>query len=408
MPERTAAIVTIGTELTEGLRVDTNSAEIASALVRHGFHIEELVSLPDHVEKVAAALAGLIGQHDLVVTTGGLGPTHDDVTREAAARALGATLRRDPRLETLLLPAVARHSDPEAAGQILTQADVLEGSEVIDPTTGTAPGLVVSTAAGLLALLPGPPAEMRPMLGALLSSFDTHRAAARDLGVTGLTESDAQVTAQRALEGAEGVELTVLARPGDVRVVLHDGGAGDAGLDSAAAIVARAFGAHCYSKSGESLPQALVAAATAAGVTFALAESCTGGLAAALVTDVPGASACFAGGIVAYSDRVKTELLDVEPDILESHGAVSEQTALAMAEGARDRLHADIAASVTGIAGPTGGTAEKPVGLVCFGVAHSGGSYAITRRFPPTSRTATRDRSAAVVLDQIRRQILFP
>lgn len=401
-----AAIVTVGSELTEGLRIDTNTAEIARALAPRGFRVSIAASVGDDVTRLAELLANLCADHDLVVTTGGLGPTHDDITREAASRALGRPLVRDRRLTTLLEPVIARHKDPEAASQVLNQADVIEGAEVIDPTTGTAPGLVVPAPAGFLALLPGPPSEMRPMLAAVAGRYPMSRAEPHDLGVVGLTESDAQVRAQRALEPYGGVALTVLARPGDVRVLLLDDGAGSEVLAAASSDVARALGDHCYSEDGASIEEVVVREAARRGVMLACAESCTGGLVGAALTEVAGASACFLGSVVTYSDAAKSDLLGVKPDALNQHGAVSEQVARQMAEGARTVLGADTAVAVTGIAGPDGGSADKPVGLVWFALASDCGTEAVDRRFSASSRTAVRARATATALDLLRREVL--
>lgn len=404
--DRRAAIVTVGSELVEGLRLDTNTAEIARSLGPLGFRVTAALSVGDDAGALAEWLRTLTTVNDLVVTTGGLGPTHDDITREAASRALGLALVRDQRLVELLRPVQERHGDPAAAEQVLDQALVLPGAEVIDPTTGTAPGLVVPTAAGLLALLPGPPAEMRPMLAALLARFDQVRALPRELGVVGLTESDAQVRVQGVLQEFEDVGFTVLARPGDVRVLLLDEGVGADGLSNAATRVAVALGGHCYSTDGSSLETVVVRESLKRGVTLAVAESCTGGLVSAALTETPGSSAAFLGGVVSYSNDAKTESLAVPAGMLAQYGAVSEEVARAMAEGARERFGSDVAVSVTGIAGPEGGSAEKPVGLVWFGVATERETLALERRFLAGSRSAVRARATAFALDLLRREVL--
>lgn len=404
----TAAILTIGSELVEGLRVDTNSAEVASALSAHGFSVTELVSVGDDIGLAANALARLTARHALVVTTGGLGPTHDDITREAAAQALGTPLVRDARLQGILEPVIVRHRSGKAAHQVLRQADVLPSSVVIDATTGTAPGMIVPTSTGHLALLPGPPSEMRPMLRVLAERYSARRAAPRDLGVAGTTESDAQVMAQAALRGIDGVQLTVLARPGDVRVVLFDDGAGESGLDHAARVVASALGDHCYTTAAESLAEVVVRAAAASSMTYAIAESCTGGMVAAAITSVPGSSEGFLGGVVAYQDEVKADMLDVDRELLREYGAVSQHVAIAMADGVRARMGSDVGVSITGVAGPGGGTETKPVGLVFFGVANHLGSHAHGQRFSPKSREAIRERSTFFALDLLRRQTQVP
>jgi len=410
MRERqSAAIVTIGSELVEGLRIDTNTAEIARDVSRFGFRVDEAISVGDDETVLADTLRRLVHVHPMVVVTGGLGPTHDDVTRDAAAAALGITMEADPALTAFLQPFLARHSDPRSAAQVLTQAFVLQGAEVLPPTNGTAAGQVVPTPAGSLVLLPGPPREMRPMLARVLDRFTPDRAEPRELGVTGLAESDVQHAAQTALAAFDGIQLTVLAKPGDVRVILLDDGAGEAALDRAANAIAAEVGAPCYSTDGSTLAETIVAEAAAREVTIAVAESCTGGLVAAALTDVPGSSAVFLGGAVTYSNAAKSRLLSVDPEDLKFFGAVSREVAQQMAEGALDAFGADIAVSVTGIAGPAGGSNEKPVGTVWFGVASRVGEGVDAQAsvaWNGASREAIRARAASSALNLIRREVL--
>lgn len=402
---RTAAIVTVGSELVEGLRIDTNTSEIARALNAVGLTVLEATSVGDQVDLLTEVLKRTTALCDLVIVTGGLGPTHDDVTREAASKALGVPLTRDPRIEELLTPIAQRHARPEAAEQVLTQADVLDGATVIDATTGTAPGLVVSTQRGALALLPGPPAEMRPMLAKVLEGIRQSRPAPAQMGVVGLTESDAQVRAQRALVNHPGVRLTVLARPGDVKVILVAESTDAEGLRAAADAVADALGEHVYARDDSSLAAAVIRDARKAGVRIACAESCTGGLLAAALTSVPGASEVFAGCAVTYENRAKVTLTHVPDELLQRFGAVSREVARAMAVGSREVFDVDLSVSITGIAGPTGGSAEKPVGLVWFGVADGDHSFAYERRFPAMGREGIRERSVSWALDLLRNRI---
>lgn len=403
----TASILTVGSEIVEGVRLDTNTREIAFALGSTGYRVRETVSVGDDLEAVADVLARLCSRDALVVVTGGLGPTHDDITREGAAQALGIALERDTAMHEWLTAAARRHTDPRAAEQVFRQADVLAGATVLAPVTGTAPGQVVATPAGRLALLPGPPAEMRPMLARLTGEIapGPGRASMRQIGCTGITESDAQVAASRALSAHSGVGLTVLARPGDVQVLLFDDGAGESGLDAAAADVASAVGERVYSTDGSTLAEMTLSAARERGLTLAVAESCTGGMVAASLTDVAGASDVFVGGVVTYADSAKSALLGVPETTLARFGAVSGETASAMAVGAREVLGADVAVAVTGIAGPSGGTAEKPVGLVWFAIDSAFGSHAESRTFSG-DRAAVRIRATAHALDLLRRAAL--
>lgn len=396
-----AAVVTVGTELVAGLRQDTNATEVCAALTEAGYRVRVAVTLGDDPSSLECTLRELCSEHAIVVTTGGLGPTHDDVTREAAAAALGLTMARDPRLVELLAPIAARHADSEAAGQIDRQADVIAGSRVLRPVSGTAPGQIIPTPAGVLVLLPGPPSEMRLMLALALQDAESGVASV-SLGVAGMPESDAQVLAERALSGVKGVRLVVLASPGDVRLVLLDDGGGLGALQQAREAVAEALGDACYG--GASLAETVLSLARERGLTLAVAESCTGGLLAGALTDVPGSSDVFAGGVVAYADQAKTGLLGVDPALLEAHGAVSEQVSRAMAEGVLGRLEADLAVAITGIAGPSGGSPEKPVGLVWFALAGSGGTRSESRVIHG-DRERVRARAVTAALNLMRVRI---
>lgn len=404
MKARTAAVVTVGTELVTGLLVDTNTAEVALALARAGIEVREAVSLPDDRALLAAALERLVAETDLVIVTGGLGPTHDDVTRHAAADALGLALVRDDGIAAGLEPWAARHTDARAAEQVYHQADVLAGARVLPAIAGTAPGQVVATGRGTLVLLPGPPREMRPMLALLAAELGADASAPAIIRCAAMSESDAQVAAQDELAGREDVALTVLAAPGDVRVVLFDRGAGARVLADLAQRIAARIGDAAYSTDGSGLAETVLALARRRGATIATAESCTGGLVAAALTDVPGASDVVLGSVVAYANQAKIDLLDVPPGMLAQYGAVSEEVARAMAEGALAAFRATWSVAVTGIAGPEGGSPDKPVGTVWFAIAGPTGTHSASRSFPG-ARDIVRARSTAVALDLLRRAL---
>jgi len=403
-----AAIVTVGSELTQGLRIDSNTAWVARAVTGIGFTVVETLSVGDDELHLARVLERLCSVCELVITTGGLGPTHDDVTRDAAALALGIELHADADLVSRLTQAAQRHNDPASRGAVLTQALVLTGAKVLEPRTGTAPGQDVATPKGRLILLPGPPHEMSEMLERALADYPRSTAVPKDLGVTGMAESDVQHAAQRALGERVDVTLTVLAKPGDVRVLLIDSGAGERGLDAAADAVAAELGEACYTASGETLAEATVGALVKQSLTLSVAESCTGGLVSAALTDVPGVSDVFLGGVVSYANSVKSGVLAVPDGLLAQFGAVSEQTAVSMAEGARTLTGSDVAVAVTGVAGPDGGTAEKPIGLVWFALAHAGGTEVFEQRFLGGSRDSVRARATSKAMDIVRRHALNP
>lgn len=395
----------VGTELVAGIRLDTNGAEVAGALAAAGYVTTRREILPDEVEVLAERIAALVDSHDVVVVTGGLGPTHDDVTREAAADALGLDLDTHSVIEARLQPVLARHRIPDAAAQVLRQAQVLRGARILMPERGTAPGQLVPTARGHLLLLPGPPHELRPMLAESLRSLGRgSRAEPRVIGCVGIAESDAQLTAQKVLAPHPGIALTVLARPALVDVVLIDQGVTSDELDRTTSEVAEALGDACYSTEGATLAQTVVEGASACGVTISLAESCTGGLIAAALTSVPGASSVLLGSVVTYADEMKRGLLGVGEDTLRDHGAVSEQTACEMASGVRELTGADVTLAVTGIAGPAGGSSAKPVGTVWFAVA-SGTDVIPERHRFSGDRDIVRARATATGLDLLRRAL---
>lgn len=398
---RTAAILTVGSELTDGLGLDTNSREIAGALSTNEYTVIEMTTVSDDRKLLADAIRRLTSAYALVIVTGGLGPTHDDITRVAASDALETPLIQDVHLAEELRAISLRHKDPEAAQQVFSQALVLEGAEVLPATSGTAPGQIARTVAGRLVLLPGPPHEMREMLARVVPPAT---GTTRILSCVGLSESDAQLVAQRELTDVPGIRLTVLAAPGSVRVVLVSEGASPDSLDRTASTVRAALGDYCYATDGSSLAETVLEAARMRGLSLATAESCTGGLVSAALTAVPGSSAVLAGGVVAYANSVKEGLLGIQPELLRRHGAVSGEVAKAMARGVRERLGADLAVSVTGIAGPDGGTPDKPVGLVWFAISSTTGEQSITRNLFG-DRNGVRERATITALDLVRRHL---
>jgi nicotinamide-nucleotide amidase len=403
MDQPRAAVVTIGSELCRGIRSDSNGPEVARALTAAGYRVVLTASAPDEVTAIRDALAAALSSCDLVIVTGGLGPTHDDVTREAAAAVLGRELIADAHVVGELQRVVAGRDDREIVAQLLRQADIIEGARVLWPHAGTAPGQVIERDGSTLVLLPGPPREMRPMLGEFLGER-RHTAAPRILRVTGLPESEAQLAATRALEGHVGVELADLATPSLVDILLYDDAAGPAELDFAADAVSAALGQPCYSTDGSDLAHIVVRRALGCQATLALAESCTGGMVASAITDVAGSSGVMFGGVVAYSNEAKTRLLGVSHAVLDRHGAVSAECARAMALGARDRFGSTLALSTTGIAGPGGGSEAKPVGTVYFGVATESGAWAFHRQFAG-DRAVVRTKACVYALDIVRRHL---
>ena len=406
---RDAACVAVGSELLGDGRVDTNSLAVTAALARIGIRVVEKRVVGDDVGAVAAALAQLLQQVDVVVVTGGLGPTADDITREAVAAAVGRSLVLDPDLETRIRERYeSLGREMPAIGSAM--ARVVDGSRPLANLTGSAPGLLLEVGGRFLAALPGVPWEMRGMLEQeVVPELARHTGGnvvlRRILVLGGVVESGVE-TRVRPLYDRFGREaVTILAAVGVVRLVLSAEGepaAAAVRLDEMEVAFRDLLGDDVAGLDVDGLAPAVVAALAARGATVATAESCTGGLLGAEITGVSGSSTVFLGGVVSYSNEVKEAMVGVPHDLLVAHGAVSEQVARAMAEGVRTRLGADWGVGITGIAGPSGGTADKPVGLVHWAVAGPGGLDARHAVFPG-DRTAVRRWSVNSALDLLRR-----
>ena len=417
-PITTANILAIGTELLTPYRTDTNSLYLTARLNELGIDVSAKRVIGDDVGDLERALAQALQQTDLVITSGGLGPTSDDVTREAVSSVLGLPMAEDPALVELLRERFARRgtSMPEINRR---QAMVPHGAVVLPNSRGSAPGLLIAQGEKLVLLLPGPPRELEPMFESSVRDRLAERTSGRRLRrrvvkIAGQPESKVDEIAAPVYEPwarlPQPISTTILASPGQVELHVSARGTDVAALDAqlAAAVTAlcAALGDSVFSTDGRALEVVVGDALRGRGLTLAVAESCTGGLVAGRLTDVPGSSACVVGGVVAYANDVKRDLLDVPADVLARHGAVSEPVAAAMAVGVRRALHADVGVAVTGIAGPDGGTAEKPVGTVCFSVAGPGDQLTTVTRMVPGDRGLIRQWSVLVALDLVRRALL--
>jgi nicotinamide-nucleotide amidase len=402
-----AAVLSTGTELTRGELVNTNATWLADALTTLGFEVAAIETVGDDRNRIAASLTRLAREHDVIVCTGGLGPTTDDLTTPVVAAVLGVPLVRD---EASLEQIRARFT---RAGRTMTasnekQADFPRGAEILPNQNGTAPGFCVQIGRALAAFLPGVPGEMTAMFHASvvpklagIPRLETHQIRLRTYGLPESKVNDLL----RGIEVEHGVTIGYRARIPEIEVkVLGTGNLAEGRVVAATAAVRAALGAAVYGHGDTSFPATLLAELGDRGATLALAESCTGGLVAELLTDVPGSSRAFLGAIVAYSNAAKSALLGVEPALIEEHGAVSEPVARAMAEGARARFGASFAAAVTGVAGPDGGTADKPIGLVHFAVASERGTSAKAVTFTG-NRSDIRKRSAFAALALVRRTL---
>lgn len=411
-----AAVIAVGSELLHLGRTDTNSPHIARVLQAQGLSIVSTMVVGDDWDDLVDALRHARERAALVVCTGGLGPTGDDRTRDAAAHVLGLAMHEDAgvvagiqarfQARNLVMPDSNRR-----------QAQVPEGAAILANPRGTAPGLWIPAGDTAVLLLPGPPREMYPMLEQAVAAHVVPRwgrgeTVQRSVIVGGRSESwvDERVQplyAPWALESPP-VETTILASLGQVELHLTMHGPERAPLEarlaSAVEAFAAALGDSVVSVDGRHLEQVIGDLMRARGWTLALAESCTGGLVASRLTDVPGSSDFLDRGIVAYSNRAKVADLDVPAALIEAHGAVSEPVARAMAEGLRRRTSVDVTVAITGIAGPGGGSPEKPVGTVCLAVAGAGGTDVRTARFTG-ERQAIKALSATTALDLLRRYL---
>ena len=406
-------LVTIGNELLLGFTVDTNGAEIARALSALGVEVVRRTAVPDRSEDIAAAVAEALRRSGAVLTTGGLGPTRDDVSKTAIADLYGMPLEFDDTVWSDIVTRFARVQRAPAASN-RRQAEVPRGATVLRNKWGTAPGLWLEGPIGLTVMLPGVPTEMRKLLefevgprlaaratGAVVRSLLVRTTAIPESTLAermGEIEREIAPLTLAYLPGLEGVDLRVTAWGMDPVEA-------DRRLRSAADLMRERAGAHVYGEGDIDLAAVVLERARHARLSLGTAESCTGGLVGGRITDVPGSSDVFAGGVVCYSNRLKTELLDVPPELIAEQGAVSEAVARAMAEGARARIGVDVAVSVTGIAGPSGGTEAKPVGTVWFAVATPGGTES-RRIIFLGSRKEIRERAAQTALFLVNRRLL--
>lgn len=403
-------VLTIGDELLDGSTLDTNMAYAGRLLAEAGAPPNFHATVPDDLEAISRFLDLHLHDLDILVVTGGLGPTTDDLTVEAFASHLGLPLRENSSVADGIRGFwTSRGRDfgsiPDA---VYKQALVPEGAEVVINECGTAPGVAICHASARIFLLPGPPREMRPMFAERILPMIKARIPLEhhcEMIVTmGVPESTLQELVHRVLGEAAPCQVAYCVEVGGCRLSFK-------GIDSsvvmgAASSVRLALGLDALRAGFRTVEEDVVELLTRAGLTLALAESCTGGLVGAKVTDVPGASAVLRGGVVAYSNLVKSRLLSVADQTLEKFGAVSSECALEMARGVRSALSADIGLSTTGIAGPGGGTASKPVGLVHIAFSTPWGEFSFERRHHG-ERAMVRGRAAADALDQLRRRLML-
>jgi nicotinamide-nucleotide amidase len=413
-----AGIVVTGTEVLTGRISDSNGPWVSEQLAEHGVEVAHIIVVADRPDDLEAALRFLAAEEmDLIVTTGGLGPTADDLTGEVVARFAGRELLLDEVVEEKIaeiLRVFARRGgfdfDEEAVMEAnRKQAMVPEGALALDPV-GTAPGLVVPAGERIVIVLPGPPRELRPMWPVALDTAPVQAVLARatplrgyTLRMFGVPESEiAKSLREIEADGVEigAVEITTCLRRGEIEIDVRYRDEAEMVADAVREGLKERHKRHLFSLDGETIDAQV--AKLLQGRRLGLAESCSGGLLAARITDLPGASEYMAGSVVAYSYEAKSELLGVDPALIEAKGAVSPEVAEAMAIGALERFEADVAVSITGIAGPDGGTEEKPVGYVCFNARLADGTSIARDPIIPGGRADIRERSALVGMHLLR------
>jgi nicotinamide-nucleotide amidase len=414
-----AAFLAIGTELLGPDRVDTNSLRLAAVLARHGVELRRKVILGDSVAEIADEVRRMAADFSLILISGGLGPTADDVTREAVARALGRERTLDEAIVADIEAKFARwgRQMPQVNRR---QGEVLDGATLIPNPRGTAPGMILteqglSRQGATLFLLPGVPRELDGMVESHLLPWLAEHASGdaretRVLKVACVPESELEERIAPAYQEFDRESITVLAKPADITVRATAGGAPEERrqlLDRMVERLAALIGDAIYAFEDTSLEAVVGRLLTEAGATVSTAESCTGGLIAERLTRTAGSSAYFVGAAVTYSNAMKQQLLGVSADDLKTHGAVSEPVARAMATGARERLGTDYALAVTGVAGPGGGSEEKPVGTVHLAVAGPDGVHH-RRVLLPGDRERIRWQTSQVALEMLRRTLRLP
>ena len=407
-------LLNTGTELLLGDVQDAHLPFIAREILPLGLRIEERRTIPDS-EAIQQTLAELFPRCEILFVTGGLGPTTDDITREMVAKLLGLELRQSSELLASLRQRLRVRGIKWTAG-IARQADVHTGAEVLPNENGSAPGLYLRANISQqiqsphLFLLPGPPRELQPMFSAfvvpiLRSLVPASASIERRLyEIADKGESLVEEAIGPQVLAIPGIELGYCARPGevDVRIV----GKSQA-IEQADAIITSTLGSSIFSAAGETLEEVVVKLLVKRSQTLAVAESCTGGLLANRITNVPGASAVFLAGYVCYSNQAKIDMLNIEPQLIDKHGAVSEQVARALAEQARTSARSNYGLATTGVAGPGGGSPEKPVGTVYIALAAPDETIA-KKLFFPTDRETFKQIATQAALELLRRKLIAP
>ena len=409
-----AEIIAVGSELLTPDRVDTNSLFMTARLNQLGIEVTRKTVIGDELALLRNSFAEAFQRVELVIASGGLGPTEDDRTRDAVADLLGRKLSRDPAVMGMIEARFRKIGRPMSTVNA-RQAMVPEGATVLPNDRGTAPGLWLESGGRIIILLPGPPHELKAMFAAqveprLARLSGGVRLVARELRVAGMGESDVDQRIAPIYMRHEDVQTTILTAPGEIQIHLRmwttDTSAAERQLQDIQESIVLALGETVFTTAGESMEEVVGRELTLRHATIATAESCTGGLLAERLTRISGSSAYFLGGVVSYSNTLKSAWVDVPADIIESRGAVSSEVAVALADGIRRRTGATLGVGITGVAGPTGGTPEKPVGTVHVAIADASGSKERGIHFPG-ERDRIRWQASQTALDLVRRYFLY-
>jgi competence/damage-inducible protein CinA-like protein len=412
-----AEIIAVGSEMLTPFRMDTNSLYLTEQLNRLGVDVIFKSIVGDNFRNLVGAAQHGLFRSDIVIFIGGLGPTEDDLTREAVAEALGLTVQRNPEILTRLEQRFAERGWKMSPNNV-KQADVLDGATVLPNPNGTAPGQWLSGEFDgrehIIVLLPGPPHELKALFEAevrerLHAKVPPAFLAVRTLKIAMLGESAVDTRVAPIYKRYADVETTILAGAGEIELhfksVAPTQDAAQRRVDEVAGVVEDELDDAVYSRNGESLEQIVGYWLQMRNATVAVAESCTGGLLSERITSIGGSSRYFLGGAVVYSNALKTELAGVPAEMIDRHGAVSREVAAALAEGIRYRCESTLGVGITGVAGPGGGTPDKPVGLVFHAVASSTGTEVVQRNFPG-DRKRIRRFASTMALDMVRKKLM--
>lgn len=409
-----AELLAIGSELLVPGRQETNAATITRYLLERGCKVVARTTIADDAQALTDSFRLAWSRADLVIATGGLGPTEDDLTRECAATALGATLIREPSYVEWLRERFKRFNRPMASVNE-KQADRLDGGRLLMNEKGTAPGQMLERDGKVLVLLPGPPREMLPLferevLPIVEARSSGERIVMRVIRIAGMGESDVEQIVAPVYKTFTNPVTTILGGASEVELQLvgtgHSEAEAEERVEALASKIREILGPRIFTERGETIEKVVAGLLAGRGLKLAIAESCTGGLVTSRLVSIAGASSFLDRGFVTYSDQAKIDELSVSEATLRAHGAVSEETAREMARGALAAAKADVAIAITGIAGPTGGTAEKPVGTVCFAIEGSLGSRSTRRVFPSQDRERIIQQASNSALEILRRALV--